>query len=52
LWPLVFLGKPWYSLCSSGIYELPVEIDSQTFLDLAVTHIEPTMISQQIMLGP
>ena len=52
LWPLVFLGKPWYSLCSSGIYELPVEIDSQTFLDLAVTHIEPTMISHQIMLGP
>lgn len=52
LWPLVFLGKSWHSLCSSGLYEIPVEINHETFLDLAVTHIEPTMISQQIMLGP
>ena len=51
LWPLVFLGKSWYSLCSGGIYEI-LEINNETFLDLAVTHIEPTMISHQIMLGP
>ena len=48
LWPLVFLGKSWYSLCSGGIYEI-LEINNETFLDLAVTHIEPTMISHQIM---
>ena len=52
LWPLVFLGKSWHSLCSGSLYEIPVEINHETFLDLAVTHIEPTMISQQIMLGP
>lgn len=50
LWPLVFLGKSWYSLCSGGIYEI-LEINNETFLDLAVTHIEPTMISHQIMLS-